>query len=341
MSLPATPPARRPVAARLLGHFLNAAGILVLAVVILWCTGAVYYSTIPSAAVRGVAAAVFLGGLAAVAVFVRPHRLRRRIQLGACAAVIVWFLLTPASNERAWQPDLALLPWAEIEGDRVTIHNIRHCDYRSETDYTVRHYDRTVSLAQLRSVDFMVVTWGSPSIAHTMMSFGFADGATVCISIETRKEVGEGYSAVKGFFRQFELAYVIADERDLVRLRTNFRGEQVHLYRLRTDMDVARQVFLDYLAQANRLKDRPEWYNVVTANCTTMIRGHTKPYAKDASFDWRMLINGTIDEMAYERGALDQSLPFAELKARSLINERAIAAGDGPDFSEKIRVGLP
>ncbi len=341
MSLPIDSPARRPIPARLFRNALQAAGHLVLAILGLWCTGAIYYSTLPSGGLRGAMAAAFVGGLVAVAVFVRPHRLGRRIHLAACGAVVVWFLLTPASNERAWQPDVAVLPWAEVAGDRVTIHNIRHCDYRSETDYTVRHYDRTVDLGQLRSVDFMVVYWGSPSIAHTMMSFGFEDGAQVCISIETRKEVGEGYSAIKGFFRQFELTYVIADERDLVRLRTSFRGEQVYLYRLRTDMAVARQVFLDYLTQANRLRDRPEWYNVVTANCTTMIRGHTRPYAKDTSFDWRMLINGTVDEMAYERGGLDTTLPFAELKARSLINERALAAGEGPDFSETIRVGLP
>ncbi|MBE2214719.1 MAG: DUF4105 domain-containing protein [Opitutaceae bacterium] len=320
---------------------VSIAGILVLGALGLWCAGAVYYADIESAAWRSVLTAVFVGGLVAVAIFVRPHRLARRIHLGACAAVIVWFLLDAPSNDRAWQPDVAVLPWAEITGDRVTIHNIRHCDYRSEGDYTVRHEDRTLDLATLRSVDFMVVTWGAPSIAHTMMSFGFADGSYVCISIETRKEIGEGYSAIKGFFRQFELTYVIADERDLVRLRTNFRGEQVYVYRLRTDMDVARQVFLDYLAQASRLRERPEWYNVVTANCTTMIRGHTKPYARDSRFDWRMLINGRIDEMAYERGTLDQTLPFAELKERSLVNARALAAGDGPDFSERIRVGLP
>jgi hypothetical protein len=330
-----------PPIRRLLASALRGIGVLAQAVLGLWCVGAVYYADIHSPAVRAMLTAAFLGTLVAVAVFVRPVRLARRIHLGACALVIAWFLLTPASNDRPWQPDVMVLPWAEIEGDRVTIHNIRDCDYRSETDFTVRHYDRTVDLARLNSVDFMVVTWGSPSIAHTMMSFGFEDGAPVCISIETRKEVGEGYSAIKGFFRQFELTYVIADERDLVRLRTNFRGEQVYLYRLRADMGVVRRVFLDYLAQANRLRERAQWYNVVTANCTTMIRGHTKPYAPDSRFDWRMLINGRIDEMAYERGGLDRSLPFPELKARSLINDRARAAGDAADFSARIRVGLP
>src|SRR6185503_10709533 len=149
------------------------------------------------------------------------------------------------------------------------------------------------------------------------------------------------YSAIKGFFRQFELTYVIGDERDLVRLRTNYRGEQVYLYRLNVDPGVARLVFLDYLGQVNRLKQRPEWYNALTANCTTLIRGHTKPYAKNTRFDWRILLNGRIDQMAYERKSLDQSLPFQQLKLRSLINERARAADQDPAFSKRIREQLP
>src|SRR6185369_3650146 len=154
--------------------------------------------------------------------------------------------------------------------------------------------------------------------------------------IEARKENGESYSALRSFFRKFELIYVFGDERDLVRLRTNYRGENVYCYRLNTEVAVSRLVFLDYLKEINRLKERPQWYNAVTANCTTMIRGHTKPYVKNAHFDWRILINGSIDQMAYERGTLDQSLPFEQLKARSLINEKAKAADKDPAFSKRI-----
>jgi hypothetical protein len=174
-----------------------------------------------------------------------------------------------------------------------------------------------------------------------MLSFAFEGGDYVCFSIETRKERGETYSALKGFFRQFELIYIIGDERDLVRLRTNFRGEEVYLYHLNTDPTVARLVFLDYLKEVNRLKNRPEWYNALTSNCTTNIRGHTKPYAKNNRFDWRILLNGRVDEMAYDRKALDQTLPFDQLKARSLINNRAKAADRDPDFSKRIRESLP
>ena len=145
----------------------------------------------------------------------------------------------PPSNNRDWQPDLATLAWAEIVGDKVTIHNIRNCDYRTETDFTVHHYDKTFDLSKLKGVDFFLVYWGSPKIAHTMMSFDFEGQGNVCFSIETRKEKGEDYSTVKGFFRQYELIYVVADERDLVRLRTNYRekgkGEDVYLYRLNSN----------------------------------------------------------------------------------------------------------
>jgi hypothetical protein len=280
-------------------------------------------------------------GTVVIFVRVRPWWLARVIFLTAAALVIGWFLLIPPSNDRDWQPDVAILPLAEINNDQVTIHNIRNCDYRTETDYTVQHYDKTFDLRKLQSVDFYVVYWGSPMIAHTMLSFGFDGGEYVCFSIETRKEKGEAYSAIKGFFRQFELTYVIGDERDLVRLRTNFRGEQVYLYRLAADPGVARSVFLDYLKEVNRLKDHPEWYNAATSNCTTNIRGHTKPYARNARFDWRILVNGHIDEMAYERKALDQTLSFSELKARSLINERAKTANADSTFSIRIRQGLP
>jgi hypothetical protein len=248
----------------------------------------------------------------------------------------------PPSNGRNWQPDVAVVPWAEIQGNKVTIHNIRNCDYRSETDYTVRHYDKTFDLTGLKSVDLSLVYWGSPYIAHTMFSFGFEGDDFVCISIETRKEVGEAYSTIKGFFRQYELTYVVADERDLIGLRTNYRvGEDVYLYRLNASSDLIRKVFLDYLREVNSLKERPEWYNALTGNCTTSIRGHTAPYNPDARIDWRIIVNGFLDEMLYERKTVDTSLPFKELKKRSLINERAKGLEKSPDFSRLIRVGLP
>jgi hypothetical protein len=176
-----------------------------------------------------------------------------------------------------------------------------------------------------------------------MVSFGFEDGSYLCVSIETRKEVGEAYSNLKGFFRQYELIYVVGDERDLIRLRTNYRkGETVYLYRLQgSSINVVREIFLDYLRCINGLKDQPEWYNALTGNCTTEIRGHTRPYAGKVRWDWRILANGYIDEMAYKVGVLDRALPFNVLKPKSIINAKAVAADKDPAFSQRIREGLP
>jgi len=309
-----------------------------------WAAVAIFYSNLPTA-IRPWAAGIFaIGSL--VVLIGRYSSLRVRLGfLAAFSLVLVYWLLMPPSNDRDWQPDLATLAWADIAGEKVTIHNIRNCDYRTETDFTVRHYDKTFDLAKLKNVDFFLVYWGSPKIAHTMMSFDFEGQGSVCLSIETRKEKGEDYSTVKGFFRQYEIVYVVADERDLVRLRTNYRekgkGEDVYLYRLHVGPEFNRKVFLSYLREVNRLKERPQWYNALTDNCTTSIRKHTMPFLPNASPDWRIIVNGYIDEMLYERKRLDTSLPFAELKKQSYINPRAKSADKDPAFSQLIRVGLP
>ncbi len=178
-------------------------------------------------------------------------------------------------------------------------------------------------------------------IAHTIASWEFADGSHLAISIETRKEVGEQYSAVLGFFRQFELYYVVADERDVIGVRTNHRGEDVYLYRLKTPPPVARAILADYLKTVDRLATHPKWYNALTHNCTTTIRRHAQHVAPQNPFNWKILVNGYIDELGYERGTIDTSLPFEELKRRSDITQNGIEAGDDPDFSRRIREGLP
>lgn len=305
-----------------------------------WAALAVLFSNLP-VPLRPWCAAIFALGSLVALVGSGSSRQTRLGFLAAWSVVLAWWLLMPPANNRNWQPDVALLPWAEIQGNRVTIHNIRNCDYRSETDYTVRHYDRTFELAKLKSVDLSLVYWGSPYIAHTMLSFGFEGDVYVCFSVETRKEIGEAYSTIKGFFRQYELTYVIADERDLIGLRTNYRGEQVYLYRLHESADLVQKIFLDYLREVNSLKERPQWYNALTANCMNSIRINRAPYNPDARLDWRLVVNGYLDEMLYERKAVAATLPFPELKKRSLINERAKGVDKSPEFSQLIRVGLP
>jgi Domain of unknown function (DUF4105) len=190
-------------------------------------------------------------------------------------------------------------------------------------------------------VDLFLSYWGPTEIAHTIVSWEFDNGQHLAISIETRKAKDESYSALRGFFRQYELYYVVADERDLVGLRTNYRGEQVYLYRLRLTASQARALLIDYLDEVNRLADHPEWYNAVTQNCTTTIRGHVQNIGAGRRLDWRLFANGHVDELLYERGQIDTEIPFAELRTRSNIIERAKAAGISPDFSGRIRQGLP
>ena len=260
------------------------------------------------------------------------------------AAVLAWWLTIKPTGDRPWQTDVARRGRAEIQGDEVTLHDVRNFEYKTETDYTPRWETRVVHLSKLTGVDLSITYWGSPWIAHPIVSFQFADSLPVAFSIETRKAVGQSYSVIAGLYRQYELIYIAADERDVVRLRTNYRqGEDVYLYRTTVTPEHGRALFLAYLDRLNRLHERPEFYNQITDNCTTNIRvaNIAAQHGKAPPWDWRVLLNGKGDELLYERGAIDRSLPFAALKERSLINKRAQAADASADFSNLIRVGLP
>ena len=255
--------------------------------------------------------------------------------------VAAWWASIAPSNSRDWSPDVARTAQAAFHDSSVTIQNVRNFRYRSETDYDEHWETRTYNRDRIRGVDLFLSFWGPTQIAHTIASWDFDDGQHLAISIETRKEKGESYSAVRGFFRQYELYYVVADERDLVGLRTNYRGEQVYLYHIRASASQARALLIDYLNEVNHLAEHPEWYNALTQNCTTAIRGHVQHIGAGGRLDWRLLANGHLDELLYERGQIDTRAPFEELRARSNITERAKAAGDSADFSARIRQGLP
>jgi len=289
----------------------------------------------------GLIAAAFACAAVGILGWVRPVRKSLSLFAALFAAVVFWWLSIEPSNEREWLPDVARLPAADIDGDRISIRNVRNFIYRSEFDYDEHWEERTYDLSKLEGVDIFLIYWGSPWIAHTIMSWVFEDGPPLAISIETRKEVGEEYSAVRGFFRQFEIYYVVADELDVIRLRTHYRGEEVYLYRLLASPELARDVLLDYLEEINQLAMRPRWYNAIRYNCTTAIRLHIKSVARGSPFDWRILLNGRIDELAYQRGNIDTSMPFGELKQKSEITQRAKAVERDSDFSTMIRDGLP
>lgn len=319
----------------------NLAIWLMLLCLIAWASLAIFFSDLTSS-VGSALAVLYAASQLGILLFVRPKSLSYAIFFALFAIILAGYFARKPSNNRQWQPDVAVLPHADIEGDRVTVHNIRNCDYRDEFDYTPRYYKETFDLGRLDTIDLFLVNWGIKYVSHTMLSFGFEGQKYLCISIETRKEVGEDYATIKGFFRQYELIYVVADERDLVRLRTNYRrGETVYLYRLNGSKKVFREIFLDYMRYINRLKKEPVWYNALIGNCTTQIRGHARPYTGKANWDWRILLNGWLDEMAYENGLLNQSLPLETLKQRSFINDRAKILDQHPDFSILIRQGLP
>src|SRR4029453_13565308 len=293
-------------------------------------------STLPWALARLVLSGAFvLASLAALAA-VRPLRRGALVVFSVFLIVLVWFFLIPPSNDRDWQKDVAVPARAPIDGDRLTVENVRNFEYRTETDYTPRYETQTYDLKALRSVDLYLIYWGSPLIAHTILSFVFDGDRYLAVSIETRKNGDEAYSAVRGFFRQYELFYVVADERDVVRVRTNYRKdppEHVYLFRAQGATENARRLFMDYVRENNSLKAHAEWYNTLTTNCTTNIFMHTRVNPGHMPLSWKLVLSGYTPAYAYEGGKLDTSLPFEELKKRSRINDVAHAADQAPDFS--------
>jgi hypothetical protein len=320
-------------------RFIASAMAWIAAVVcVAWAFGALYFD-FPRA--HTFTAFLFVLVLITAIIFVRGKLLKLAIVFGAFALVALWWLTLKPGNDRAWQPDVAQTAWAEINGDEVTVHNVRNCDYRTETDFTPRWETRMVRPSQITGMDVAINYWGSPWISHPIVSFLFADALPLCFSIETRKTIGQKYSALDGLYRQYTLIYVVADERDCIRLRTNYRREDVYLYRTLASPAQARERFLEYIKAMNALHEHPRWYNEVTTNCTTSIRTQRSVKLR-APWDWRMLINGKADELLYEHHAIATGgLPFSELKQRSLINERARAADKDPDFSRLIREDLP
>jgi len=283
----------------------------------------------------------FVCAVLVAVVFLRGAWRKLAAAFAAFAIVLAWWLTLQPTNEAAWQPDVAQVAWADIDGDVVTLYSVRDCDYRTKDDFTPQWETRTVRLSQITGVDLAIDYWGSPWIAHPIASFQFADAQPVCFSIETRMKTGQSYSAIGGLYRQFELIYVVSGERDVIRVRTNYRGEDIYLYRTTLTPEQARGRFLEYLRSLNEMRLHPRWYNAITTNCTTSIRSQHSA-AEHQPWDWRILLNGKGDEMMFEnRTVATGGLPFPELRKKALINAAAQAADKSPDFSRLIREGLP
>jgi hypothetical protein len=325
---------------RTVGWLIAGLRFLLLVVLVGWATLAIYYSNLPWPTLRLGLAAAF----AAFAIWVlwKPRRPRIYAALAAVLlGVVVWWLSISPSHDREWRPEVAVMPRAMIDGDRVRLTGVRNIEYRTLEDFTVRYEERELSFSHLTGLDFYVSYWREGLVGHTFLSFVFDNAPPLSISIETRPEVGEGFDPIASLFKQFELFYAVGDERDIVGVRTNHRHETVYLYRLNTPVDDVRQLFRIYLDRINELADKPEFYHLLSNSCTVNIIRYANAAGREGRFDIRHLFNGLIDSYLYHSGRVDTTLPFDELRRRSLINEAAQAADGAPDFSQRIRAGLP
>jgi hypothetical protein len=308
----------------------------------LWGVGALYFSPLLPARWRALAAASY--GTASILAFaLLPSPGTAVAALAIFTVLVILFLRVPASNDRDWQPDVSVTPHATVNGDLVTIHGVRNFHYRSESDFTPRWEDRTYDLRKLDSADIIAVYWSGKAVAHIMVSFGFQDQDYLAVSIETRKEKGESYSTLAGFFRRYELYYVVADERDVIRVRTTYRQpqEDVYIYRVRVRQNTIRLIFLDYIRAMNDLYMHPRFYNTLTTNCTTSILMHTRMNPESPPMSWQVLLSGYVPGYLYKLGRIDTAKPFADLEKLSRVNERAHAADKDASFSQHLRQGLP
>ncbi|MCV2371045.1 Lnb N-terminal periplasmic domain-containing protein [Roseateles oligotrophus] len=316
-----------------------------------WAGLALFYAGPAQESSRyGLVAAVCLFTMLTLAAQWLPawHRIRWWAVAGFAAlfgALLFWYFSLQASNDRDWRPEVAVLPFATVDGNSVTVHNIRNFDYRSEHDFTPAHYERRFDLNKIEGVDVVTTYWMGPHIAHVFLSFAFADDQHLAFSIETRTEKGEGYSTLRGFFRQYELFYTVADERDVIRVRTNYRKdpiEDVYVYRVKAGPEGVRRLFMEYVRQINELKDNPAFYNSLTTNCTTNMWVNARINPNTLPFSWKVLASGHVPEYLYEQDRLvTDGLSLEDLQAHAHVNSRAQAADSAADFSRRIRLAEP
>jgi hypothetical protein len=258
----------------------------------------------------------------------------------AFAVMGMWWISISPSHDRVWADDVAEMLHAEVDGSRVTLHKVRNFEWRTREDYTARWETREYDLDRLVFTDAVFSYWTHPSIAHTLVSFGFDDGEVVTFSVEIRRERHEAFSAIGGFFKQFEMIVVAADERDIIRTRTNARGEDVYMYRLRMPQEAMRSLFMSFVDEAHDLRERPRFYNTLTANCTTIVFQMMRRIVDGLPLDYRLILAGWLPGYLEEVGGLDPRYSLEELREMGRITERARAAGPEADFSAVIREGM-
>jgi hypothetical protein len=280
---------------------------------------------------------VVIVGVSLALLPMRPWALA--VWFGLLLVTIAWWLSLRPKSDRDWKTGMDVLPEVELVGDSLRIRQFRNFRHSASADPLLQYEERTFDLTKLSSLDYFLSHWSGPLISHTLVSFGFDDGQFLVVSVEARLQRWQSYSPLRGIFRSYELIFLAGTEQDIIRLRTNIRRERVYLYRVRMSRPEVRQLLVDYIARVEKLKERPEWYNSITSNCTTNLFYHGRhrvPWWLTPHF----FLNGLSARAMYLRGFLDQSLPFKELHSRSEIGERALAAGDAANFSQQIRTHL-
>jgi hypothetical protein len=309
-----------------------------MALFLLFDTGAIYYSTIQPAIVLEIITIAYAASVA-YAIFLMPFGRGMAVAGIISLSVFAWYLHDPAQNHRDWALEYAVPATVSIDGQTVKITNIRDFTYSSPTDATPQYYNADFRLDQLSSADLVSSYWAGDTIAHIFLSFGFKDGRHLAISIETRRQKRFPYSTIAGFFHHYELFYVVADERDLIGVRTDVRHEQVYLYRLQLSQQSREALFLSYMRKVQDLSEHPQWYNTLSDNCTTGILSRAQAPGR-TRLNWRVILSGHVPEYAYQRGLLDSSVSFATLRQHSLI-VRPEGAKITDSYSQDIRKGLP
>ena len=322
------------------GQLLRGIKALCLALVVAWASLAIYFSPLPWAGLRtGLAVAFAAFGIWALWITRRPRM--RWVFAGLYLVVLIGWSFVKPSHDRDWRQDVAVMPRATIDGDRVRITGVRNFDYRSRDDVTVHYEEREVSLSHLTALDFFISYWMPGPVGHTFVSFIFDNAPPLNISIETRPEVHEGFDPLASLFKKYELIYVVGEERDIVGVRTNFRDEDVYFYRLRVPTAAARQLLLVYLERINQLADRPEFYHLLSNSCTINIVRYANLVGRKGDFDLRHYLNGWVDRYFYDTRLLNTQFPFAELRRRSRVNPDVKASEDIEDFAQHIRESVP
>jgi Domain of unknown function (DUF4105) len=315
---------------------------LVVAPCVIWGAVALWYHAPGGRVSKWLSAFLWSGcGLALLLALGRGWIAALPVFAAAFGGLLLWWRRIAPSNDRIWADDVAQLTTGTIDGSTITLENVRNFTWRSNSDYTPRWERRRYDLDRLNSVDLIMSYWIGPAIAHMLISFGFDTGAHIAFSVEIRRRRHGRFSEIGGLFKEYELIIIAADERDVIRVRTNVRREDTYLYRVRMPLPAMRSLLVAYVQEANDLAQKPRFYNTITVNCTTLVYHMMQRIVGHLPLDYRLILSGYLPGYVYRVGGLDQRHSLRELRALAPISERARKADASESFSADIRSGIP